>query len=605
MAEGANVNFAPTPGEQVDSDWPSVPRYEIIAELGRGGMGVVYKAREAASGRLVALKMIRDAALAGAQDRDRFRIESEAATRMRHPNIVQIYEVGNHAGCPYFAMQFVEGGSLAEWIAEARVENAASCLSAARLLMQIAYAVQHAHERGVLHRDLKPANILLQSAPGALSTATDRLQSAHPMLADFGLAKRMDSQSTAWTQEGAVVGTARYMAPEQAAGRIGELGPAVDVYAVGAILYELVTGRPPFESDSWNEMLQKVLHDEPAPPRRLRQVVPRDLETVCLKCLEKEPGRRYATAAELADDLRRFVEGQPVVAVPPGELERLARRAGRDGYEIVEVVGAGPRSTVYRALEAPLKRTVALKVFGAGISTREEWEVRLARSAEIWAALAHPQIIPFHRAGWWDDAPWVEMEFVPQGSLASRLSGRVWPIASVVRLVAQLAEIVCYMHRQGVVHGNLKPSNILFAAGDIPRVADLRFTGGLFLAALPVDAPSHGGIAYLPPELVGNPGMELRPNMDIYGLGAILYELLTGRPPFAGETVRDTQAQVQTLEPVSPSNLNPEVTLDLETICLRCLRKNPWQRYMRAYNLLTRLRSSDFRDGRNAPGRGR
>jgi serine/threonine protein kinase len=555
------------------ADWPAIPGYEILAELGRGGMGVVYRARQVSSSRLVALKMIRDGALASRQQRDRFRIEAEAAARMRHPNLVQIYDVGEHSGRPYFAMELVEGGSLDKHLA-GRPQPAPQ---AAELLRTLALAVQHAHERKIVHRDLKPANILLPSP-------------AVPKIMDFGLAKRLDSDSTAWTQDGAVLGTASYMAPEQAAGRVREIGPAVDVYALGGILYELLTGRPPFAGDSWEQTVQQVLHDEPAPPARLRPEVPRDLETVCLKCLEKEPGRRYASAAELAEDLGRFLEGQPVAAVPLAARERLARLAGRDGYQILGELGCGPRSTVYHARYEPLKQPVALKVFSAGTCSQAEWETRLQHGAGLWAALAHPQIVPVHRTGWWDDAPYLAVEYVPHGSLAARLTGRPYPVPQALRLVEQLAEIVGYIHRQGVVHGNLKPSNVLLAADSIPRVADFRLTGGLFQRPLPSDDQEPAGLGYLAPELIRDPAAEPRPYMDIYGLGVILYELLTGRPPFAGATAREIREQVRSADPVPPSRLNSKVPPPVEGCCLRCLRKNPWRRYVRAYDLLMRVR---------------
>jgi serine/threonine protein kinase len=471
------------------------------------------------------------------------------------------------------------------------------------MLLKIAHAAHHAHERGIVHRDLKPANILLQSATPTESTAD--LGSLNPILADFGLAKRLDSDSTAWTQEGAVVGTVSYMAPEQAAGRIGELGPPVDVYALGAVLYELLTGRPPFQASSWSEMIRQVLHDEPLPPRRLRPDVPLDLETICLQCLEKDPGRRYSRAADLADDLSRFLEGRPVVAVPPGEHERMTRQAARDGYEIVGEIGRGPRSAVYRALDQPLRQSVALKVFEAGICTREEWEARLESSKVVRAALTHPQIVPFRRAGWWNEAPYVEMEFVPHGNLSSRMTSRASPPGSAVRLVGQLAEIVCYMHRQGVVHGNLKPNNILLAADGIPRVSDLRLTGWQFLGALPAAEQAPDSLTYLPPELVRDPGTDLRPTMDVYSLGAILYELLTGRLPFAGQITPNSGNETPLPEWVPPSRFNPEVTPQLDRICSRCLRQNPWQRYTRAYNLLTSLRSFLEDPGGRRPSRRR
>jgi serine/threonine protein kinase len=599
------------PAGAVAAEGPTVPGYEVLEELGRGGMGVVYKARQVSSDRLVALKVMRDGALAGPQERARFRIEAAAAARMRHPNIVQIYEVGEHQGRPYFAMELVEGGSLDKHLA-GRPQPA---LEAARLVRTLALAVQHAHEKNIVHRDLKPANILLQrtedrgqrtgeEGPAGSASVLCSLSSVlSPKITDFGLAKRLDSESTALTQDGAVLGTASYMAPEQAAGRVHEIGPAVDVYALGAVLYELLTGRPPLQADSWHQALEQVLHDEPAPPTRLRPEVPRDLETVCLKCLEKEPRRRYASAGELADDLGRFLEGKPVAAVPLGERERLARLAAREGYEVVGAIGRGPRSTVYRALYGPLKQPMAVKVFAAGACTREEWDARLRQGAELWAALAHPHVVQVQRAGWWDGAPYVAVEYVAQGSLANNFAGPRYTVPPALRLVEQLAEVAVYLHRQGVVHGNLKPSNVLLAADGIPRVVDFRPTGGLFQGPLPADDSDSAGLAYLAPELVEDPGAEPQPYTDIYGLGMILYELLTGRPPFAGATARETLEQVRAQDPVAPSRLNPQVTPHLDGFCLRCLRKNPWRRYYRAYDVLTRLRYfQDNPEGPAVPG---
>jgi serine/threonine protein kinase len=576
-------------------DWPAIPGFEIIEELGRGGMGVVYKARQPSFQRLVALKLIRDGALAGPDERARFRIEMEAARRMRHPNVIEVYEAGDHQGQPYYAMEFVKGLPLDRHLA-GRPQTA---LKAAELLRTLATAVQYAHGQKVVHRDLKPANILLAAestaqendSSSSASLATDYYRPSNiPKITDFGLAKRLDSESTALTVEGAVLGTASYMAPEQAAGRVHEIGPAVDIYALGAIFYELLTGRPPFRAESWKETIDQVLYDEPIPPTRLQSDVPRDLETVCLKCLEKDPSRRYASAAELADDLGRILEGRPVVAVPLSAKERLARFALRDGYQIADEIGRGPRSTVYRALSGPLQQPVALKVFAAEICTREEWEIRIRRCTELWAALAHPNLIPIQRTGWWDGTPYLVMEYVPHRSLADELPGQPYPITQALRLVEQLAEIVTYLHRQGVVHGNLKPSNVLLAAGGIPRVGDLLGTGGLFHGPLPSGEDATPGVGYLAPELIREPRGEPLPTTDIYGLGMILYELLAGRPVFDGATARETLEQVRSQEPLRPSHFNSKVTPYLELFCLRCLSKNPYRRYSRAYVVLKRLR---------------
>jgi serine/threonine protein kinase len=578
---------------------PTLPGYEVLEELGRGGMGVVYKARQVLLKRLVALKMIRDSALAGPQERARFRIEAQAAARMRHPNIVQIYDVGDHAGRPYFAMELVEGGRLDRYLGG----GAQPPSLAAELVRTLAQAVQHAHEQKVVHRDLKPANILLAVESSSLAPRPSSLTPLFPKISDFGLAKRLDTDSTAWTQDGAVLGTASYMAPEQAAGRVQAVGPAVDIYGLGAILYELLVGRPPFQGDSWQHTVRQVLYDEPVPPARVLGEVPRDLDTICLKCLEKEPQRRYQTAQELAEDLARFLEGKPVAAVRLGSLERLQRLADKDGYEIVAEIGRGPRSTVYRARYTPLNQPVALKVFTSAACTRQEWEARLRRGAELWAAVGHPHVVPVHRAGWWDDAPYLVSDYLPQGSLADRLDGRPYAVQHALRIVELLAEVITYLHRQGVVHGNLKPSNVLLAADGIPRVADFRLTGGLFQGPLTTDLRDTAALRYLAPEVVADPAADARPYTDIYGLGVILYELLTGRPPFGGSSAQEILEQVRTQDPLPPSQLNAEVTPYLEQISRRCLRKNPWRRYSRAYNLQMQLRQLlEKLEGGDVPG---
>jgi serine/threonine protein kinase len=573
------------PDATVSADVPVVPGYEVLEELGRGGMGVVYRARQMSPERWVALKLIRDGALASSQERARFRIEAEAAGRMRHANIVAIHEVGEHHGRPFFAMELVEGPSLDRHLAS----QPQPARHAAELLQTLALAVAHAHAQNVIHRDLKPANILV---------GTDGV----PKITDFGLAKRLDSQSTAWTQEGAVVGTASYMPPEQAAGRVGAIGPAVDIYALGAILYELLTGRPPFHAPTWQQTIEQVLHDEPAPPTRVRSDVPAALDTICLKCLEKDPPRRYTSAAELAEDLGRYLNGEAIAAVPLSADERLTRLAARDGFQLVGTIGRGPCSTVYRALSGALAQPVAVKVFQTPQATRAEWEARLRRDADAWGAVAHPQIVPVQRAGWWDDRPFVVMEYVPNGTLAARLVGKPYPIQEALRLAEQLAEIVVYLHRQGVVHGNLKPSNVLFAADGIPRLSDRRAAGGLFQGTLP--EPDATGMGYLAPEMVRDIDAAPRPYTDSYGLGLILYELLTGRPPFAAATAPEVLEQVRTHDPVPPSAFNVQVSPDMDAACLRCLNKNPWHRYSRVYNLMMKLRSLQ-EPMHSAPGPGK
>ena len=305
--------------EKIVAVRPSVPGYEIIRELGRGGMGVVYLARQVELKRLVALKMILAGMHADVQMRDRFRREAEAVARLQHPGIVQIHEVGEHDGRPYLALEYVEGPSLARKI----LGNIVAARTAGGLTESLARAVSYAHQRGIIHRDLKPGNILLAKSDVAhgLKLGQTDTDCFEPKITDFGLAKQLD-ETGSQTQTGIVMGTPNYMAPEQAMGRPQMIGPAADIYALGAILYELLTGRPPFLADTGIETIRQLLDQEPVPPTRLQPRVPRDLETICLKCLEKDPRKRYDTADELAEDLHRFRVNKPIRARPVSLLER-------------------------------------------------------------------------------------------------------------------------------------------------------------------------------------------------------------------------------------------------------------------------------------------
>lgn len=303
-----------------------VPGYEIQEELGRGGMGVVYRAKQAGLNRPVALKMILAGSHAGPVERDRFRREAQAVASLQHPNIVQIFEIGEADGHPYLALELVDGGSLAQHLSG----NPWPVRDSVELVELLARAVHYAHQQNVVHRDLKPGNILLakeRSLPAALQST----RSATPKITDFGLAKRIDetvAQDGA-TKTGAVMGTPSYIAPEQAAGKSREVGPAADVYALGAILYELLTGRPPFRGETPLDTVLQVINEEPVSPKSLQSNVPWDIQTICLKCLMKSPSKRYPTALALAEDLRRYLNGEPILARPLGSWGRSVKWAKR------------------------------------------------------------------------------------------------------------------------------------------------------------------------------------------------------------------------------------------------------------------------------------
>ena len=312
------------------------PGYEILSELGRGGMGVVYRARQRNLNRLVALKVILGGPLASAEDKARFRIEAEAAARLHHPNIVQVYDVGEHAGFSYIALELIEGSTLRQWQNGRPVEPKA----AARVVGAVARAIQHAHEQGIVHRDLKPANILLAVDSGqwavdssqkdeesSPSTAHCPLPTTKPKVTDFGLAKPVDGGNDL-TGTGVACGTPNYMAPEQVRGKA--LGTGVDVYGLGAVLFELLAGRPPFVGSDAAEVMNLILKSEPPGVRKFAPAVPRDLAVIVAKCLEKEPARRYLTARDAADDLDRFLAGRPIAARPVSSAERAWRWVKRN-----------------------------------------------------------------------------------------------------------------------------------------------------------------------------------------------------------------------------------------------------------------------------------
>jgi eukaryotic-like serine/threonine-protein kinase len=311
---GFSTSSSESEGSPLDPEFPRdfVAGYEIEAVLGRGGMSVVYQARHVALKRLVALKMMLVGAHASPEQRARFRVEAEAVARLQHPNIVQIHEVGESSGYPYCALEYVAGGTLAEKLGGKPMPPKI----AAQLVQILARAMQLAHSRNVVHRDLKPANIMM---------TTD----GTPKITDFGLARQLD-QDNSNTRTGVLMGTPSYMAPEQASGHAHEAGPPADVYALGAILYDCLTGHPPFQGKTLTVILDQVLSQEPVSPSRLTSGVPIDLETICLKCLRKEPENRYASAQELAEELARFQNGEPILARPISQFERTAKWVKRN-----------------------------------------------------------------------------------------------------------------------------------------------------------------------------------------------------------------------------------------------------------------------------------
>jgi WD40 repeat protein/tetratricopeptide (TPR) repeat protein len=358
---------APPPGAATPAAGQAPAGYEILGELGRGGMGVVYQARQVRLQRLVALKMILAGGHAGEEALARFRTEAEAVARLQHPGVVQVYEVGEWRAndssppLPFLALEFCPGGSLDKKLAG----NPQPPQEAAALVEKLARALAAAHQKGVIHRDLKPANVLLA-------------EDGTPKITDFGLAKKLDEAGQ--TQTGAIMGTPSYMAPEQAGGSSKEIGPAADVWALGATLYDCLTGHPPFKAATPMDTVLQVLTEEPVPPSRLLPHCPRDLETVCLKCLQKDPRRRYAGAEALAEDLRRFQEGRPIAARPVGQIERAWRWCRRN--PVIASLLATVAATLL--LGATVAALLALAAHAAADRAREneQWALQQKGEAE-------------------------------------------------------------------------------------------------------------------------------------------------------------------------------------------------------------------------------
>jgi formylglycine-generating enzyme required for sulfatase activity/tRNA A-37 threonylcarbamoyl transferase component Bud32 len=396
-----------TPATSVAPAAGQAPGYEILGVLGRGGMGVVYKARHLTLNRIVALKMVLAGGHAGSEERVRFLAEAEAVAALQHPNIVQVFDFGQHGDLPYMALEYVNGGGLNVRLRDGLPPP----LEAAWLVEQLARGMAAAHARGIVHRDLKPHNVLLM-APEGSEAAQCALKLCTPKVSDFGLAKKVEGGS-GLTQTGAVMGTPSYMAPEQAEGR-KDVGPPADVYALGAILYECLTGRPPFRGSTPMDTVRQVVADEPAPVRRLQPRCPRDLETIAHKCLQKDPARRYAGAALLAEDLKRFQEGEPILARPTGPLERVVKWVRRRPVIaallalVVVLTAAGLAGVAWEYGEAVRERDAAREAN----RRRLEAQVRQLGSAvpqavpAILAAVAEEQerLLPGLRQQWADNS---------------------------------------------------------------------------------------------------------------------------------------------------------------------------------------------------------
>jgi serine/threonine protein kinase len=505
-------------------------------------MGIVYRARQTELDRIVALKMIRSGLDAAPVERARFRLEAQAVASLSHPNIIQIYDCGEFSGMPYLAMEFAEGGSLAQRLQQEALEPT----EAAELVALLARAVQFVHDREILHRDLKPANILL-TGEGV------------PKLADFGLAKRLD-QDQGLTRPEAVLGTASYMAPEQA--RHDAIGPSVDIYALGAILYEMLTGRPPFRGETREMTIHQLLFDEPIAPSRVRSGTDPLLEAICVKCLEKTADLRYQSAEALALDLERYLQNEPISIAPLSRRQRHERAARRKGYEILESLGSDGPANSYKARQLALNRIVVLDMIACDATSGSANMELLRVEAEEAARWHHPNVVEIYDFGDLNGEPFIAREYIEGQSLAVVQPASLLP-AHAASLVETLARAVQQAHLRGMVHGNLRPSKILRAADGTSKIT------GFHLAAIRARSPGPGPDS----------------SDDIYALGVILLGLLIGRPLESSDV-----PMLGDISVALTAGASQALPRELVAICCQCLDPEPARRYENSAVLAEDLR---------------
>ena len=554
----------PTGGRPV----PQIAGYEIAELIGTGGQGDVYRARHLSLNRLVALKILREDPGAGQDQWARFRREARVIAQLDHPNIVRILGFDESAGPLALCMEYLPGGSLKDRIARI---GQFSPTDAVDLLVTLTGAVAHAHSKGIVHRDLKPANVLF--------TADGQAK-----IVDFGLAKVVDEATSQQTQTGAILGSPSYMSPEQAAGKTNQIGRATDVYGLGAILYELLAGRPPFSGQSWLDTLDRVRFQPPVPLALWRPDVPPALEQICLRCLEKSPDLRYSDARGLARALLAFrassASGSTELAALQPETHDAATAkqtstpeggstpSGQSGnFRLVRRIRAGAFGEVWSAL-APggIKAAVKIHYRPVDAAAPELKALHLVKN------LNHPYLLKIQ--SWWveEGRLHVAMELA-EGALRGRLrKGRPKgpssiPLAALLTYVREAAEALDYMHKKGLIHRNVTPENILLVQGHV-KIGDFSLVCD---AATPGDATA-GAIAYMAPECFR---AEVTPQSDQYSLAVTYAELRIGRRPFpARTTFQQTMRDALENSPDLGELNKPE-----RTVLLKALAKEPTDRY--------------------------
>ncbi|GEM_PF-1293783 len=520
--------------------------------IGRGSVGRVYRAVQLSLNRTVAVKVLEEGLFSLEEITQRFLREAEFVARLEHPHIVPVYAAGREEILHFFAMRFVDGPSLSE-----RMERGMSLGDGLRFLAHVADALAYAHARGLVHRDVKPANILI---------ADDSA-----LLTDFGLARMLEG--TTITASNAYLGTPRYFSPEQA--RQERATARSDLYSLGVILYEIAVGRHPFApiqdpGPSRDELISRIASGRFDPPREIRPDLPEEIDSLLRRAMTEDPGERYSSGVEMRQALERALARMSA-----------AKSAGKTfgKFLLQEKLGHGGMGIVYKAHQTDLRRDVALKVLLNEECADETTILRFEREARSAARLRHPNIVPIHEIGETDGRHWFTMDYIDGEDLEDWAAREKPGPRRTFEIVHEAAQAIAYAHDQGVVHRDLKPANILIerSTGRV-LVTDFGLAKDLKVNHTKLTASGEvmGTPSYMAPEQLSGTATPLS---DVYALGAILYDLLTGRPPHDGATPADTVLSLAHQDPPAPRSLNPNLHRDAETICLKALERDPRRRY--------------------------
>jgi serine/threonine protein kinase len=588
----AETEAVPAPGRRVPGlPPPQIEGFEVLDYIDGGGQADVWRARQLGLDRVVALKVLRPETALSPDHQARFRREGRTLARLDHPNVVRVIACDAADGRLYLAMEYLGGGSLRDRLKGRRLDPA----GAAGLIATVADAVAAAHRAGVTHRDLKPGNVLFTAA-------------GVPKVTDFGLVKLLDGE-TINSASGSLMGTIPYMAPEQAAGRTRSVGPHTDVWAMGVMLYEALAGRLPFRGESELDTLDRIRFTEPTPLAEAVSGVPPALAAICGRCLMKESPRRYRDAGELAGEMRRFLVGEAPALADPGP--QSADHPDVPGYEIRRQLGGGDhRMRYFLARRTSDGREAMVKLFGNVIRPADIDRYCSSALPKL-RNLDHPNLAAVFDAGRLRNGEaYLAQEYLHGGGLREWTSGGPQPVDQVVRVVEALARAMQVVHAAGLIHGNLEPANVRFAADGTPRTVE---TG---LVNQPDGAGRHheelsttmvadvfgwvGNVYHLAPEILRRD--PITPAADIYGLGTILYFLLTGESPFRGESYQGVMGHAFAgKRPGSPGKIRPDLPRALTDICEKCLNPRPKDRFDSAEQLADEL-ARVIKDGESEYG---